>query len=236
MKRIAWIVLMLALAIVATGAELDRASRRQPTLAALVPPPFRSFAQEQLTIATVRRDRPEKALDAARTLVRRRPMPAEHLSLLAIAMERAGDRRGSALLVQSAARRGWRDSIAQQAMFDISLGAGDPVEASHRLAAINALGDDQAPTADFTRRLLATSGGREAMARTLVDGGNWRKAFVAMPATPDLAATLALSIRHGARFDCSQVPAIEGTLGAYPGPDTPTQIGQARADCIRKKR
>ncbi|MBA4353440.1 MAG: hypothetical protein C0409_01990, partial [Novosphingobium sp.] len=127
---------MAGIAVCAASAQLDRASRREPALASLVPAPFRSFAQERLTAASVRSEAPDIALSAAKTLVRRRPIPSEHLSMLAIAEERNGDRADSALLIQASARRGWRDAIAQQAMFDIALNAGDRAEASRRLAAL----------------------------------------------------------------------------------------------------
>lgn len=211
--RAIWIGLMALVAILATGAELDRAARRAPAIAGIVPVPFRSFAQEQLTIATVRSAPPAEALHAAELLVRRRPVPSEHLSLLAIAQERAGRTDKSGLLVQMAARRGWRDPIAQQAMFAIALNAGDHAESSRRLAAMWALQDHQAPLADPTNKLLATEQGRAAMAETLKAGGRWLPAFLTgapIQAPVQVAQTLALADRLGARFDCRATKRLAG--------------------------
>lgn len=215
MMRIAWFAILALLGCIAVGAELDRAARRQPALAAFVPGPFRSFAQENLTMANVRSADPKIALSEAQLLVARSPMPAEHLTLLAIAKERNGEREASARLIQRAAQRGWRDPIAQQAMFDIALAAGDPVEAARRLAALWALKEDQAPLADMETRLLATPDGQAAMANTLVSGGNWTKAYlrsVASKPADASAASIALALRQGARFDCSAVSQLKPAL------------------------
>lgn len=212
MKRLIWPAAIVGLALCTTAAQLDRASRRQAALVSIVPAPFRSFAQEKMAIDTVRSAEPSIALETAMSLVRRRPLPAEHLSLLAIAMERAGRRQESAVLVQEAARRGWRDSIAQQAMFDISLNAGDPVEASHRLAALWALREDQVPLVDLTTRLLSAPQGRSAMAETLVAGGRWTDQFLAWGGggRPDLfVQTLSEAFRLGARLDCDKLTRLK---------------------------
>ncbi|MGV3513216.1 MAG: hypothetical protein ACO1OX_14540 [Novosphingobium sp.] len=235
MMRFVWFAILALIACIATGAELDRASRRQPSLVAFVPQPFRSFAQENLTMANVRSADPKLALEETQALVWRSPMPAEHLTLLAIAKERNGERDASARLVQRAAQRGWRDPIAQQAMFDIALAAGDPVEAAHRFAALWALKEDQAPLADMEQRLLATPEGRSALADTLVGGGNWTKAYlrsVAAKPGDDSAASIALALRKGGRFDCGAVSQLRPALAK--------RGFQAEAslldNCIRMKR
>ncbi|MBB3860086.1 hypothetical protein GGQ88_001347 [Novosphingobium hassiacum] len=205
MMRALWLCLIAVLAIAASGAELDRASRRIPQLATLVPTPFRSFAQEQLVSSTVRSDSPAMALQDAQLLVRRRPVPSEHLSLLAIAEERVGKSEKSGLLVQAAARRGWRDPIAQQAMFAIAFNAGDAGESARRLAAMWALQDNQAPLRDLTAQLLAKPEGRAALAETLGSGGRWTSSFLAtvpQSAPVELAQTVALAAAKGIRLDC----------------------------------
>lgn len=212
MIRKLWFCLMALLAIVATATELDRASRRIPQLAAVIPTPFRSFAQEQLARSTVRSDPPAAALDTARLLVRRRPVPSEHLSLLAIAEERAGQREQSGLLVQTAARRGWRDPIAQQAMFAIALNAGDAAESSRRLAAMWALRDNQAPLQDLTAQLLAKPEGRAALAGTIGTGGRWISPFLAAASEykpVELAQTVALAAAKGTRLDCRAMTRLQ---------------------------
>lgn len=233
--RALWIALLAVLACVAAGAQLDRASRRQPSLAAFVPVPFRSFAQESLTLANVRSAEPRTALAEARTLVDRSPMPAEHLTLLAIAQERSGARDSSALLIQRAAQRGWRDPIAQQAMFDIALAAGDPGEASRRFAALWALQEDQAPLADMASRLLATPEGREALANTLVGGGNWTKPYlrsVAGNPTEAGVETVSLAMRKGAVFDCQTSALLTKALEKQLRQEETAML----RNCLRQKR
>lgn len=217
MTRTIWTAFLAVLAVLACGAQLDRAARRQPALAVVVPAPFRNFAQESLTIATVRSADPRVALAEARTLVSRSPTPAEHLTLLAIAEERNGDRADSARLIQLAAQRGWRDTIAQQAMFDISLGAGDPVEASHRLAALYALQEDQAPLKDMGLRLMSRPEGRKALAASLVAGGSWAGSFlrnVAADPTPEAVETVDLALHGGATVDCDLAALLKAAYKA----------------------
>lgn len=188
MKRLAWVSFIVLVAAIASFAQLDRSSRRSPELSPLVPGPFRGFAQLTETASTVRVADPEVALATARELVRLRPIPAEHLSLLAIAEERSGHREKSALLIQSAARRGWRDALAQQAMFEIALAAGDSDEAAKRLVAMVLLqsGDDDVQT--LVARLLASPGGRAAFAEHLAAGGKLARAFNASSGKVDRAA------------------------------------------------
>lgn len=217
MKRIVWTAFLAVVAVLACGAQLDRAARRQPALVSVVPAPFRNFAQESVTLATVRSAEPSVALAEARLLVSRSPAPAEHLTLLAIAEERSGDRADSARLIQRAAQRGWRDPIAQQAMFDIALGAGDQVEASHRLAALWALQEEQAPLKDMGQRLMSGPEGRKALADALVVGGNWTIPFlrsVAAEPTAYAVETVELALRSGAMFDCKVAPQLKAIYKA----------------------
>lgn len=212
MKRLAWIGLMIVMAICAAGFELDRAARREPALAAIVPGPFRYFAQERLTMATVRSAPPSAALAEATTLMQRSPAPAEHFTFLAIARERNKDRIASGEAIQRAALRGWRDPIAQQAMYDIALAAGDHAEASRRLAALWGLQEDQAPLKAMTSHLIAQPAGRKAMIDTLVAGGNWTKAFMRGALanfTPQMADTISAAMRAGARIDCNTAAGLK---------------------------
>lgn len=236
MIRYVWIAVMAVLAVLAAGLQLDRQARRQPELAPLVPAPFRSFALERQTISTVRADTPVKALQNARLLVERRPVPSEHLSLLAIAEVRNGNEAGAALIVQQAARRGWRDSIAQQAMFDIALNAGDMAEASRRVAALWAMREDQVPVADFTARLLATPQGRDAMAEMLTTDGRWEKAFLAagseLPARA-FADTVAAAANRGAHLDCRALDRLKAAYTLKKLDNEAAAIAKARETCGR---
>lgn len=209
--RALWALVMLALALLTAGAQVDRASRRQPTLAAIVPPPLRMFAQERITMANVRLAPPAVALAEAERLAQRSPLPAEHLTLLSIARERSGDRAASSLIIQRAAQRGWRDPIAQQVMFEIALSANDHAEAARRLAALFGTQDDQAPLKDMTKRLLATAEGRKAMSAALAGGGHWTRTFMSgagADMSSPMVATVQAALRAGATIDCNVATAV----------------------------
>lgn len=213
--RAIWILFIVALAFCTAGAQLDRAARREPSLATIVPPPFRMFAQERITMATVRSASPETALTETRSLIERSPLPAEHLTFLAIARERSGDRNGSGEMIQRAALRGWRDPIAQQAMFEIALASGDHAEATRRLAALLGLQEDQAPVKEMAERLLSQPAGREAMVGALVGGGIWTRGFMSMAAgdgSPYLGQTAIDALRAGAQIDCRTASTLKRAL------------------------
>jgi len=234
--RYAWISLMVLLALLAGGAQLDRQARRDPALAPLVPTPFRSFALERLTIATVRVAEPADAIRTARLLVERRPVPSEHLSLLAIAEARNGNTADAAILVQRAAQRGWRDSIAQRAMLNIAFNAGDLTEAAHRLAALWAMREDQELLVSTTNQLLKTPAGRAAMADALATNGRWAKAFVSAGAelqAGNFAETIALSATKGARLNCGILQRIEAAYGRQKLDREMALIASARQNCAR---
>lgn len=236
MIRYAWFSLLLVLALIAAGAQLDRQSRRDATLAPLVPTPFRSFALERLTISTVRVAAPADAIRAARLLVERRPVPSEHLSLLAIAEARNGNTAGAGVLVQKAAQRGWRDSIAQKAMLSIAFSAGDMTEATHRLAALWAMREDQRRLIDTTNQLLATPAGQAAMADALTTDGRWKKAFLSAGAELQalrFAETVALAATKGARLDCRILQRVEAAYSGKRLDREAALIATARQTCAR---
>jgi hypothetical protein len=135
--RIVWLIAIAMVAAVTTIVQLDRQARFTPGLAASVPEPFRAFAQAHMTTAALtRKDDPRAALEEAKRLIARRPIPAEHLSLLAIAQFQAGEVEQSGLTIQIAAKRGWRDLPAQEAVLRLALAAGDGAEAGRRYGAL----------------------------------------------------------------------------------------------------
>lgn len=210
--RYAWYGFIALVALIVTGAELDRATRRAPHLVPLVPGIFRSFAQMHETVATVRKAPPDVALATARTLVERRPVPAEHLTLLAIAEERAGHREKSGYLIQAAARRGWREPLAQEAMFNIALMARDPAESARRLVAIMSTQSETEALPELVARQLATPAGRQAMAAQLATGGRWTGQF--LPALSAVDRTSAIDMLNraetlGARLDCRALAMLQ---------------------------
>lgn len=207
--RIAWFAALLVVAIVAIAVQFDRQSARDPLLAELVPPPFRAFAQTHVAAAAAESGNVNRALAEVRLLVQRRPIPAEHLTLLAVAQTNAGMPEQAGLTIQVAAQRGWREPLAQEAMLRLALAAGDQPEAARRFAALMLRGttpDDVLQV--LGEQTLGEPGGPGC--RTMIDivsaAERWQKTFLRRGAAviaPDaFAEIVAESIARGAAFDC----------------------------------
>lgn len=209
--RLIWIVALIGVATVTSYAQLDRQSRYDPHLAASVPEPFRAFAQAHVTASAIDDAKANQALDEARRLVKRRPVPAEHLRLLALAQFKA-EVPQAALTIQLAAQRGWRDPSAQEAMLRLAAGAGNTSEAARRYAALLQnkasdkevllqLGPDIFGKADGEARTVLTG--------ILAGGARWHSTFLdrgaqVMPADAFVEIIRASSER-GVRFDCQRL-------------------------------
>jgi len=134
--RIIWLAGLACAAAITAQLQLDRQSLRDRETAALVAAPFRANAQFDVARKALYGDDPQLALAEARRLIHRRPMPAEHLTLLAQAYAKAGDARMATLAIEAAALRGWRDPLAQEAMARLALNAGNLPEATRRFTAL----------------------------------------------------------------------------------------------------
>jgi hypothetical protein len=219
MGRALWIVAMIALAAVVSYAQLDRQSRYSPELAVGVPAPFRGFAQGHVTATVLAGENANQALAEAQRLVKSRPIPAEHLRLLATAQLKAGKGVEAARTIQIAAKRGWRDPQAQEAMLRIALAVGDKAEATRRFAALlqNPASKDDVLTALGPLVFAdAASASRKTMSDLMVDGVRWQARFLArgaqvMPADA-LVEIIQDSVKHGAKFDCAALKGATNTL------------------------
>ncbi len=134
--RIIWTAALLGIGAVTAALQLDFEAGGTPSLAPIVPAPLRSYAQTQVAVAALQGDDPAAGLAAAEALVRRRPMPAENLAILAAAQAKAGDLEAAGLTIQIAGQRGWREPLAQEAVLRLALDAGDQPEAARRYAAL----------------------------------------------------------------------------------------------------
>ena len=212
MARIAWLVSLAAIVVVAFGVQVDRQARKTPSIAIGVPESVRSTAQ--LPVAAYALDSGEtgRALVEAEKLVRRRPIPAEHLRLLAQAQFAAGELEKGGLTIQYAAQRGWRDMLAQEAMLRIALNAGDEAEAARRYTAlfVNQATED-ALLIELGDIVLAQPGGtgRETLTEIVTGAQRWHSQFLrrgwrVMP--PDaFVEIVATSSDRGAVYDCDQL-------------------------------
>jgi hypothetical protein len=216
--RIIWTAGLLGIAAVTAALQIDRQSQAAPALAPLVPVPFRNYAQTQLTIAAIDGDDPQAALAEAERLVRRRPVPAEYLTLLAAAQAKAGQPEKAGLTIQIAGQRGWRDPLAQEAVLRLALTAGDKAEAARRYGAL--LRREATPDAlliELGPKVLGEpkGAGRQALAEIIVGAERWHTLFLerglrVMP-TDAFSEVAAAAMERGARFDCELLKrTIEG--------------------------
>ena len=158
--RILWLAALLSIAVITTSLQFDRQSEAAPQIAPLAPAPFCDYAHAYIVAAALERDDPAAALDAAKELVRRRPMPAEHLTLLAAAQAKAGKPEAAVFTIQLAGQRGWRERVAQETLLRLALVAGDKAEAARRYAALfrsNATADEL--LIEFAPKVLGKAGG-----------------------------------------------------------------------------
>lgn len=179
--RILWLTLLGVVAALTTILQLDFMSRRSPALAELVPEPFRNNAQAQIAKRAVMSDDAALGLAEAERLVRRRPLPAESLTLLAVAQAKAGKTEEASRTIQIAGQRGWRDPIAQEAILRLALEAGNKPEAARRYAALFVR--DATPDRlleELGPAVLGEAGGvgQMTMSAIVVGGERWHRKFL----------------------------------------------------------
>jgi hypothetical protein len=210
--RIIWFAALAAIAVLVSLLQIDKQSEKSPALAAVVPAPLRNYAQEKVALAALGGDNPAQAVAEAERLVRRRPIPAEHLALLAAGQAKAGQNDAAFKTIQIAGKRGWRVPAAQEAVLRIALAAGDKAEAARRYAALflrpatpDALLKELGPA------VLDEPGGtgQQTLVAVVVGGERWRATFLrrgsqVMPPAA-FAAITAASLKQGAEFDCKQL-------------------------------
>jgi hypothetical protein len=214
MMRIAWWVVLAVVAAVAVGAETDFASVTRPALSLVVPGPFRSSAQLAQAGMAVAIGSPSEAISEAERLVRRRPLPADHLFLLAMARLRSGDTAGFSRAFRLATTRGWRNEPVQTIAAQSAIQQGDADAAANRIAALWAIGSASPEMRTLTRKLLAMPRGPEAFASRVSAGKVWRDHFLGEASalgSPAAIERLADAARAGGRgLSCTSDDEIAG--------------------------
>ena len=212
--RVIWIAVLAGIGALTAGLQIDFKSKSASQFATVVPEPLRNYAQLRIAQKAVLGDDPAVALAETEKLVKRRPMPSEHLTLLAAGQAKAG-KDDAARTIQIAGRRGWRDPVAQLAVLRLALDAGDRREAARRYAALFLRRDT--PDALLQELSPQVFGGtdttaRDAMIQIVVGGERWHPLFLArglrvMPA--DVFASITSgSMAKGAAFDCPRIGQI----------------------------
>lgn len=202
------------LALLAGGVvivQTDRRARYVPELAGAVPAGLGGFADEQrlrLSLTTGQGDIAQARVQAA-DLVQHRPIPADHLTNLAIADALAGDEAGAQAALETASRRGWRDPLPQIASAQAALDQRAYPLAAQRLAALLATGQLADQTQALLLRLVAVPEGREALARLYAGAGYWQPGAMRLlsgSAPPAQFADWTARIRRaGGDPDCAAV-------------------------------
>lgn len=208
--RIIWLALIAVVAAVTAAVQLDRQARVSPELAAVVPEPFRAFAQSRVASNAMLGDDPALALAEAERLVERRPLPAEHIRLLAHAQINAELIDEGVVTIQVAAKRGWRDRLAQESMLRLALAAEDMPEATRRYTALflsNQTEDDLLTELAADVFAEARGAGRRTFTDIVVGGERWHGLFLSrgsrvLPSDAFLEIATE-SDKRGARFECT---------------------------------
>lgn len=208
--RILWFATILAVGAVTFSVQLDRQARVSPALAPNVPEPFRAFAQTHIAANALQGDDPALALEEAEKLVKRRPIPAPHFRLLAAAQFNVDEVAAAGQTVQIGAKRGWRDTLSQEAMLRLALQAGDKPEAARRYAALFL--NNQTPEElliELNEPVFEEAGGvgRTTFTDIVAGGDRWLGFFLTRGPrvlSPDaFAEIVTASQKRGTRFPCT---------------------------------
>lgn len=165
---------LTGIAIAGTFVQLDHEAAHRPALAKYVPEAFREEALLQLAARDV--DAPD-GLETAKLLVERRPVPAESLSVLTLAAFHAGDEALAARALGEAATRGWRNPMAQQAMFESGVAVGNWDVALGRLVALWRAGRRDELLVSYMQRVVDSPEGRAALLGRFSTDGAWLDEF-----------------------------------------------------------
>lgn len=208
--RFIWWVGLAAIAVLTTLLQFDIGSRSNDSLASVVPSGLRGYAQAGMVQKALAGDDAALAVTEAKALVRRRPLPAENLTLLATAHAKAGQIDAAGTAIQIAGQRGWRDPAAQEAVLRLALAAGDEAEAARRYASLFLR--NRTPDAlllDLGPAVLDDAGGigQRTLVAIVVGGERWHDQFLrrgqrVMPPAA-FSAIAAESLAKGAAFDCN---------------------------------
>lgn len=205
MIRVIWWLALALLAAVVIVAQIDRETSSRPELSALVPEPFRGFAQPNMTMLSLAMGSPADTQVEARTLVRRRPIPAENLYLLALADLNAGDKEAYARAFEVATTRGWRSVPVQIAAAEAAIGRGDAASAAPRVAAVWAVEGTNPASLALTEDLLALPSGPESwgqvIAKTRVSPKAVRATLERLTSADKAARATAAARDAGMRFE-----------------------------------
>ena len=199
----------MLLGLVASFVQLDQQSRLDTAYALMVPDAFSGNAARERAKMELQLGQGQAALADATTQIKHRPLPAESLTILALAAISAGEVETATDALSAASRRGWREPIAQLASAESALSQGQYQGAAQRIAALMAVGTLSGTTDELLGRLLQTPEGQQAFAERMAAFGRWQNnALIGgyRAAGPEAwANTLGRAKELGADFDCNRL-------------------------------
>jgi hypothetical protein len=200
-----WAILACA-AVLAAALELDRQSRRDEGLSALVPEPARHFAQFNLARDAVFAGE-QSGYPLARSLLRRRPVPARNLEVFALAAAARGRLDEAAMAFSLGAARGWRARITQLVVADDAIAKGNWDIAFQRMVAVWSRGLRDRTVTDRMNAIVETSPGREAAAKWLAGSQRWQRYYTGWGTSaldPQAhVATVSRAVELGMSLNCA---------------------------------
>ena len=216
-RRLAWVAILIGVAAIAVGSQLDFATRTRPELAILVPEPFRAHAYAPLAKSALEGSRGEEARQLAQSLIRQRPIPAESGSTLAIAAQMLDNPELASRALTTSASRGWRDPVAQTAVVYTALYAKDWQMLAERIDALHRTGNPTLVPSHIMNEVLATDKGQRALAERLSEDRSWLVRFLRMGQTGEIASeafgrTMQHVHRLGGEPDCLQLESVARKL------------------------
>ena len=220
-RRIIYLAALACIGIATVALQFDRQAALDPQFARITPEPARAFAQAVVATKAVGSGEAGTALHEARTLVARRPMPAESLRVLAQAQLRAGDGEKALTTLQLGAQRGWRDPASQEAMMRLALAAGDREEATRRFLALLVLDGTSEELLQSSATVVFNAGDRRAetlASEILALSERWHDRFLQKGSRvipPEaFARVVAAAALAGAQFECAPLGQTAKTIGA----------------------
>ena len=129
-------VALAGFGVLVGASGLDRLSADKPSVARLVPAPFRAEAARTAAASALTGQQVQEAVQHARAAVSHDPVDTDATALFGSSLLLAGDDDGAAAAFRVAARFGWRNVATQLYWFDAAMQAGDYRVAADRMDAV----------------------------------------------------------------------------------------------------
>lgn len=196
--------------------QIDRASGNRPELAVIIPDGLGGEADLVKAKATLNTD-PVLAEKPTRDLVAKRPIPAEHLSLLALYLVETDQPQLAGQALTEASKRGWRDRYTQVTVLGSALANGSPMAAAQRLEALIRNRDEWEIQASAAQQVLAVPEGRKAFAQRVAESPGLSSHLIELvqrygSLAPDMALTFQDARGIGQPIPCDDVALLSKRL------------------------